>query len=113
VNGSWSRSPARWPQPRACCCSTNRRPAEGGHLGARLKALVNEGFTILMIEHDMQLVLSVCDEVKVLDFGRLIAEGPPSRIRQDERVIHAYLGAADQDQETAGSGSSRADSEGR
>jgi ABC-type branched-subunit amino acid transport system ATPase component len=66
---------------------------EGLALGQDLCELVRAGITILMIDHDMGLVLGVCSHVKVLDFGRLIAEGTPAEIRGNERVIHAYLGA--------------------
>jgi branched-chain amino acid transport system ATP-binding protein len=65
---------------------------ESRRLGDRLRQVVESGVTILLVDHDMGLVLSVCDHLYVLDFGRLIAAGPPATIRGDEQVIAAYLG---------------------
>jgi branched-chain amino acid transport system ATP-binding protein len=62
-------------------------------LGRQLRRLADGGLAILLIEHDMELVLSVCDRILVLDFGRTIAQGSPDEIVHDERVIAAYLGS--------------------
>jgi branched-chain amino acid transport system ATP-binding protein len=61
-------------------------------LGARLRAVAATGAAVLLVDHDMRLVLDVCDRVVVLDGGRMIAEGPPAEVRTNERVVAAYLG---------------------
>jgi branched-chain amino acid transport system ATP-binding protein len=66
--------------------------AESQELGRRIRALVDGGLSVLMIDHDMGLVLGVCDYLYVLDFGQLIAEGTPAEIRANPDVIAAYLG---------------------
>jgi branched-chain amino acid transport system ATP-binding protein len=61
-----------------------------------LRELREEGQSILLIDHDMSLVLAVCDVMHVLDFGRVIATGTASDIRDDARVTEAYLGGAEE-----------------
>jgi branched-chain amino acid transport system permease protein len=65
---------------------------ESEELGRALRELADRGQTTLLIDHDMGLVLGICDRVVVLEFGRVIADGPPEVVRHDERVIAAYLG---------------------
>lgn len=65
---------------------------ESAALGKRLRALLDRDISILLVDHDMGLVLEVCDHLFVLDFGRIIAEGSPDDVRADRSVIEAYLG---------------------
>ena len=66
---------------------------ESEDLGRRLRRIVDAGITVLLVDHDMGLVLDVCDEISVLEFGRRIAHGTPGEIAADPAVIEAYLGA--------------------
>jgi branched-chain amino acid transport system ATP-binding protein len=66
--------------------------AESQLLGSHLRGFVDQGTTVFLIDHDMGLVLNVCDYIYVLDFGRIIAHGTPTEIRKDPAVIAAYLG---------------------
>jgi branched-chain amino acid transport system ATP-binding protein len=67
---------------------------EGEELGRHLREIVDHGTAMLLVDHDMGLVLSICDHVVVVEFGRMIAQGPPEVVRSDPQVITAYLGSA-------------------
>jgi branched-chain amino acid transport system ATP-binding protein len=69
--------------------------SETRRFGDLLRSLAAEGMTVILVEHDMSLVMEVCDEVYVLDLGRNIASGPPAAIRENETVLAAYLGDRD------------------
>ena len=67
-------------------------PAEVNDLMALIQQIRHEGVTVVLVEHDMKLVMSVSDRIVVLDHGRKIAEGRPEEIRTNQRVVEAYLG---------------------
>ena len=66
---------------------------ESEDLGRRLRGLADAGTTTLLIDHDMGLVMTICDSITVLEFGQVIAAGPPDEVRRDARVVTAYLGS--------------------
>jgi sulfate-transporting ATPase len=76
--------------------------SESGWLADRLLTVRDEGTTILLIDHDMSLVLGLCDEIHVMDFGRLIASGSPAAVRANPRVAEAYLGRTHTESAVAG-----------
>ena len=78
--------------------------SESLDLGRRLRRVVDEGVSMLLVDHDMGLVLSICDHVYVLDFGHLLAHGAPAEVRNDPQVLAAYLGGVAGAATLAGSG---------
>ena len=66
-------------------------------MGELIQKIRDGGVTVLLVEHDMSLVMSICDEILVLDHGDRLAEGPPDEIRRNEAVLTAYLGQEAED----------------
>ena len=82
-------------RPRLLCMdepAAGLDSAESAELAARLRSIRDAGVTVLLVDHDMGLVLDVCDYVYVIDFGVKIAEGTPRQITGSQRVIESYLG---------------------
>jgi branched-chain amino acid transport system permease protein len=84
-------------RPRLLCLdepAAGMDTRESETLGRRLRELADQGQSTLLIDHDMGLVLGICDRVVVLEFGRVIAAGAPETVRRDPAVMAAYLGGA-------------------
>jgi len=98
------------PKPRIVCLdepAAGLDTRESEELGALLRRLAGDGQAMLLVDHDMGLVLGICDEVVVLEFGEVIARGAPENVRSDPQVIGAYLGGAASRLAAGGAGTAR------
>ena len=68
-------------------------PVEVQGVAKLIRQVASEGHSVLLVEHNVRLVMDVCDQITVLNFGKVIAEGPPTRVAADPAVITAYLGS--------------------
>ena len=74
---------------------TGMTPTEKAQMIDLIRKVHQQGITILVVEHDMKSVMELCNYISVLDFGKLLVEGTPAEIQNDEAVITAYLGTED------------------
>jgi len=72
-----------------------------GTIAERIRELNRQGTTFLIVEHNMEFVMGLCDRVTVLDYGNAVVSGPPDMIRNDRRVLDAYLGTAEEDDDSS------------
>ena len=68
-------------------------PTETGLMMEMILAIRDRGITVLMVEHNMRVIMGMCDRIVALNFGKKIAEGTPDHVRENKEVIEAYLGA--------------------
>lgn len=76
---------------------TGMNPEETRHMMRLMQKLSHQGITILIVEHDMQAIMGLCDTITCMSFGKFLAEGSPDQIRKHPQVIEAYLGGARHD----------------
>jgi branched-chain amino acid transport system ATP-binding protein len=76
---------------------TGMNPEETHEMMGLVRRLRDDGVTILLVEHDMQAVMGLCERITVMNFGSLLAEGTPDQVRGNPEVVKAYLGASDFD----------------
>ncbi len=92
---------------------TGMNPEETQRMMSLVRRIRDDGTTVMLVEHDMQAVMNLCDIITVMNFGALLVEGAPDAVRNDPAVIEAYLGAAADDpaggsSDEAGSGAGHA-----